>query len=458
LVVLLVGFGSQAAEALELDNADARFLGNRKNVVVSSAGDLNADGNDDLLFGSREGSVGDGRPRAVYVMFGPFEGTSSLKRPHATLVEPHPLDVHHRDLVGYSLAGAGDVDGDGIDDVFLGAYGDLGDTSYNGGGFLVQGPVTGGRFDLANAHASFVGAERGDFAGNGATFADVNADGHSDLLLGAFGAPELAYDGEVYLVLGPVTGRHNLARTDATLMGQTDDFAGSDVSAADTNGDGHDDILVGAPGNSAGGSWAGAAYLVLGPQRGIVDLAAADAMLVGEEVDDEAGDVVAGAGDVDNDGNEDVLVGARRSDLGGPSSAGLSSGAVYLVLGPVSGTHDLSTADAVLVGRAGDSAGIDVSGVGDVDADGHDDVLVGAYTNWDGGVPGGAAYLVKGPIAGTLDLSTADTMLVGDAERENEENAGYTVAGAGDMDGDGRADVLVGTGGGDAFLVHGAGL
>ena len=119
---------------------------------------------------------------------------------------------------------------------------------------------------------------------------------------------------------------------------------------------------------------------MLGPLTGTRDLSGADAKLVGEDEYDEAC-IVSGAGDVDGNGHDDLLVGT-----GG-------AGATYLVLGPVTGTLDLSLADAKFISdEEGGEAGFDVAGAGDVDADGLDDVLIGAYQYRDRG----AAYLVYG--------------------------------------------------------------
>ena len=451
VVVALFLSSSQAAQAADLSSADATFVGHREHVVVSTAGDFNADGHDDLLFGSENPGGGRGSSRSVYVAYGPVSGTFDLSRADATLVEAGTRKHHDHDWPGHSLAGGDDVDGDGIDDVLIGATGDVTNRSYNGGAYLVHGPVTG-RFDMFGAAAILIGEENSDLAGTGVSLPDVNADGHADLLVGATGN---GVGGSAYLVLGPVTGRVRLSRADAKLTGSEFDWAGSAGSHADVDADGRDDLLIGAPGNADGGTDAGAAYVVLAPVRGAFDLATSDAVLVGEEAEDEAGWSVAGAGDVDDDGHEDLFVGAVGNDRGGSYA-----GAAYLVRGPVTGTHDLSTADAILVGKAGDYAGMSVAGVGDVDLDGFDDVLVGAPRNRDGGLHGGAAYLMTGPVTGTVDLAAADVALLGDAtnQAQHDWQAGQSVAGAGDVDGDGRADLLIGTFGGDAYLVYGSSL
>src|SRR6185436_7779455 len=182
------------------------------------------------------------------------------------------------------------------------------------------------------------------------------------------------------------------------------DFAGISVAdAGDVDGDGQDDLLIGARGNESTLYRQGAAYLVLGPATGTVDLAMADAKLSGELWEDMAGQPVSGAGDVDGDGLDDVLVGALHND-----SNGTDSGAAYLVLGPIPRDVSLTRADATLIGeREYDYAGFSVSDAGDVDGDGHDDVLVGAPLNGEKGPAAGAAYLVLGPVTGELELSAA---------------------------------------------------
>jgi hypothetical protein len=212
---------------------------------------------------------------------------------------------------------------------------------------------------------------------------DVDADGYDDLLLGDFLNDEGGDGaGAAYLVLGPVTGTFDLSLADAKLVGETEqDLAGSDVSSAgDVDNDGHADLLIGA-------IWAFAAYLVSSPVSGTLDLSLADAKLVADREFYYTGVSVSDAGDVDGDGNDDLLVG---------SGFDLNSGAAHLVLGPVTGTVDISLSDAKLVGEnRGDSASY-VASAGDVDADGRPDILVGAPGNDEGGSNAGAAYLVYG--------------------------------------------------------------
>ena len=190
----------------------------------------------------------------------------------------------------------------------------------------------------------------------------------------------------------------DLSAADASFIGEdAEDRSGISVSGAgDVNGDGYDDFLIGAYGDEDGGSDAGQTYLILGKSSGWAmdtDLSAADASFIGEDSHDLSGCAVSGAGDVNGDGYDDFLIGAYGDEDGGSDA-----GQTYLILGKSSGwamDTDLSAADASFWGEySHDLSGSAVSGAGDVNGDGYDDFLIGAYYDEDGGSGAGQTYLL----------------------------------------------------------------
>ena len=447
-----------------LASADGVFVGEESGdfagFAVAGAGDADADGLADLLIGAYGEDELGRRTGAAYLVLGASalaaEGELDLSLADAKLLG-EDTDTY----AGCSLAGAGDTDGDGYDDLLVGAY--QADTAKlePGAAYLLLGPLSGS-WDLAQADAAIYGENGLDFAGKAVAGAgDVDGDGRSDLLVGAEredSGGNMA--GMAYLLLGPVSAT-SLGDATARYMGEADsDIAGSALAGlGDSDGDGFDDLLVGALGNDDGGSGAGCAYLLLGPSTWDRELASADGQLMGDDAGDEAGTAVAAAGDVNCDGYCDLLIGAPGDDEGGTDA-----GAAYLLLAPLSGALTLSAADAKLVGEAyNDGAGRAVAGIGDADGDGCDELLVGAYREDSTGADGGAAYLVLGPVSCSALLADASVMYAGE---DVGDYAGYAVAAAGDADGDGLADMLIGapqngTGGssaGAAYLLLAASL
>ena len=355
------------------------------------------------------------------------------------------------DTAGKSLSAAGDANGDGYGDLIIGAF-------HNGDGgleagkvYLLHGPLFG-TYQLGAADAAMIGEAAGDEAGLCvAGGGDLNGDGFDDVLIGATGEDTGASDaGAVYVVHAPIVGDLDLSSATAKLTGEAaDDYLGFSVAmAGDVDGDGNEDFLTGARSNDEGGLGAGKAYLFYGPVFGTMAASAADATFLGEAADNLAGGRVATAGDVNLDGFDDIVIGAHTN-----SEVAHWAGKSYLFFGPLSGDLDLGSADAEFLGEeANDLAGIRIAAAGDFDLDGDGDIVIAANTNDEGGNGAGKVYVVRSPFSGAYDLGEADTAFLGEVI-PSQENIGSALAGGGDADGDGYPDLLIGSYNSDEFGV-----
>ncbi|MFZ5479523.1 MAG: FG-GAP-like repeat-containing protein [Myxococcota bacterium] len=317
-----------------------------------AAGDLDGDGDRDLLVGAYGADLAAEDGGATFPLVTPFDGG------------PLPSDLAFADPSAGDQAGVGvAVLGDGV---AVGAC--MEDSGGEDAGAVFVGPA--GLTSPAASTAFVVGEHPGDFAGANVAAADVDGDGVDDLLVSAWLEDAGGEDaGAAYLLLGRVDATVSLADADAKLVGETaGDFAGSPCDArADLTGDGTPDLVLGAWLNDTGGADAGSVYVVSGTVRGLLALADADAIVRGDEPGAHLAVVPAGAGDVDRDGQEDLLVGA-------PDAAG-SAGAAWLVYGPVGGAY-LEPDVRIHGGEAGERAGVGVA-LGDLDGDATGDLVIG---------------------------------------------------------------------------------
>ena len=420
--------------------------------------DVNGDGYPDLLvgaYGSDDGGSGAGE--SYLLLGGPtrWSGDSALSSADASWVGTAAAEY-----TSLELGLVPDMDGDGFDEIAIGTYENHEVANDAGKLYLVYGEAAAGwgtDVSLSSADAAWLGEDEYDRVGRAvAGLGDVDGDGLGDLLVGGCWNSSVVYKaGEAYLILGDAgraAGEASIASAAASFTGANDsDYVGRSVTGpGDLDGDGLAELVVGAycyDTIDASGTTlanAGKAYVILGRAAGwAADQPIetfADAGFVGEADGDYAGLVVSPAGDVDADGYRDLLVASYKSDL----AAG-DAGAVYLLRGSAtgwSGEASLSMADAVWTGEdALDYAGRSATGVGDVDADGYDDLLIGATGADDAGSNSGRAYLVLGssaPAGGSL--SSADSII--DGTDDNAEFP-YVLAWAGDLDGGGHADLVL---------------
>ncbi|HET6373569.1 MAG TPA: integrin alpha, partial [Candidatus Polarisedimenticolia bacterium] len=433
------GLATSPAWTAESDQVGANFGGS-----ASTAGDVNGDGFSDVIVGSinyENGQIDEGR---AYVYLGSASGLAT---------SPAWTAEGDQDYAwfGYSVATAGDVNGDGYSDVIVGAIHYIHGPADEKRAYVYLGSSSG----LATLPAWT--AQNAQFTANfGAsvsTAGDINGDGYSDIIIGApYYTNDLPNEGRAYVYLGSASG---LALSSGwTAEGDQDSaYFGTSVSTAgDVNGDGYSDVIVGAYLYDNVQADEGRAYVYLGSASGLASTPVWSAE--SDQVGAQLGISVSTAGDVNGDGYADVIIGATNF-----SNGQTSEGRAYLYLGSASGpamnsawTAESDQADAYL--------GYPVATAGDVNGDGYSDVIVAATWYDNGQLNEGRAYVYLG----SADVPATTASWNQQGEQAGEEY-GYSLSSAGDVNGDGFSDVIIGAWGydngqgpqGRAFVYLGSG-
>jgi hypothetical protein len=374
-------------------------VGDRCGYMVSGAGDVDRDGFDDVILsipgvtGKGLVQIRSGRTNAVLYSFAgkaPFDG------------------------FGEWTSGVGDINRDGFDDIAVGARGDD-----------LAGPDFGGAFVFSGrdgAQLLFMsGPSQKCWFGVVSKAGDVDADGYDDVVVGAYFDKTAGPESGSAFVYSGKTGAQ-LWKFSADSPG---DWLGLSVDGiGDIDHDGHDDVLVGAPYDGALAPYAGTARVHSG-RTGQVLLS-----IHGDHAFDTLGWSVAGAGDVNADGFPDAVLGATGSSVGG-----IANGAVFVHSG-----KDGSRLFAFHGHHDYDYLGWTVDGAGDVNGDGYGDVVLGSYNAWFGH---GFGYPVLSGKAHVISGREGTPLLFVHGGAQTDSFA-YCVAGAGDVDGDGLDDIIVG--------------
>ncbi len=390
---------------------------------VAGAGDINADGFDDVVVSSPTFTHGENREGRVFVYFGSDNGIDFSA---ATTLESNQDDAYF----GMSVAGAGDVNGDGYADIIVGSTGSGFEPTHEGAAFIFLGGEQG--LNTTAAWQVGSGQTNSQFGFSVKGLGDVNGDGFADVAVGSFYFDNTEVDdGAVYIYAGNANGASTVAL--ATLKGNkaSSEF-GRSVSGGDFNGDGYADLVVGNPADNQNFIQEGSVQIYGGGPNGLNTEQAS--IFDANQVDAALGSSIANAGDINGDGFNDIILGSPGFDTGFGNS-----GAAFIYLG--SDTGLATNAITQLNGTQSEAAfGRSVAGAGDVNGDGYADIIVGSDGFDHGEQNEGAAFIYLGSASGINS-----TVFASLESNQADAQFGFSVASAGDLNGDGFSDIIVGS-------------
>ncbi len=454
-------------------------------INVSAAGDLNGDGFDDVIIGGETETLG---RLSAFVLYGKASGfdTSTLIS-EVDGTNGFVIRGENDGITSFSgavVSSIGDVNNDGFDDV---AFGDDFFNDSNGRVYVIYGNNTGFATELnlatLNGNNGFIidgNSQFGSFGNVISSAGDFNNDGIDDFIVGAENVNNES--GEAYVIFGVdgnLPANFNVSDLDGNngftiLSRSVSDFTGASVVAIDDiNGDGIDDIGIGAPGSilgNAGGINNGVAYVIFGsssPFSSTFSLASLDGTngftLTGLEPFDATGSDLTSL-DYNNDGLADIVVGAPGGD--GPSNSSDNPGEAYVVLGkntPFDSTISVSTfgdtdnSDGFTVfgDFFFDEVGSSLGNMQDVNGDGINDLIIGLPNAIVGGVllSAGYTYVLYGTDGALPNTISLDNLASGNGNGidgfrfsgvADNDISGDSVSGAGDVNGDGLSDFIIG--------------
>ena len=440
---------------------------------VAGIGDLDGDGVGDIAVGAPEDDDGHRNRGAVHVLFMNSDGT--VKRTaEINSTTPNGPSLANNDNFGFSAAGLGDLDGDGVPDVAAGAWGDDAGGGQRGAVhvlFMNSDGTVKRTAEINSATPNGPSLANGDFFGySAAALGDLDGDGNADMAAGAVGDDEGGSSRGALHVLflnsdGTVKGTAEINSTTQNGPSLEDaSFFGSSAAAlGDLDGDGIPDIAAGAERDDAGSSNfdddTGAVYVAFMKADGapkktaMLEYVRRNGPLL--DADDNFGAGAAGIGDLDRDGVPDLAAGAPGDD-GADDGRRRDRGAVHVMFMDPDGTVasmariGAGTADGPQLADF-DNFGSSVAGIGDLDRDGVPDLAAGAWGDDAGGFNTGAVHVMflnpDGTVKRTAEIngSTPNGPSLGRVDQ-----FGHSVAGIGDLDRDGVPDIAVGAPGDDA--------